>query len=47
MVPFLLPGIVPANVAVAAMIVMTPIPANFLSDFIAFLLVNDSAGIAG
>jgi hypothetical protein len=40
--------IVPAKVQVAAKMVMSPTPANFLSDFISILLVNDSsAGNAG
>jgi len=47
-VPLRLPVIVPPNEAVAANIVMSPVAANFLSDFISILLVNDSsAGIAG
>ena len=47
-VPLRLPVIVPAKVQVAAKMVMSPTPANFLSDFISILLVNDSsAGIAG
>ena len=47
-VPLRLPVMVPAKVTVPARTVMSPIPANFLSDFISILLVNDSsAGNAG